>query len=197
MSPSLSNSQKWHDKAQIEYFSSFLKLWLAFNALYKRLFQNDGLTTDRAHIEAVKTRGGCLEDRFRALYEGNNDEANEFKLSLFEIIKKYDGGLIGGLTINQTENVRPQMSNAPLTAISFSTFIHPRSTQLRRQPTGFVRIGKYYVKDTPDDIFPYFIEILYMVRNALVHGEMEPTDENHEIIGNMYNILNILIRDLV
>ena len=200
--PRQSNSLEWFRKAEIDYFSAFVKLWLSFNALYKRLFQNDNLgRKDRQYIEALKVRDNSIKRRFKRLLEENSDEGKEFRLYLMELIRTYDGGLFGGKKIRQNEIIRPQINGQPIEEISFKQFIHPRNFQLKRKPRGYlkIKIGEnfYYIKDEPDTLWSYLIEILYMIRNQLIHGELEPTEENHKTIRACYNILNILIRDEV
>jgi len=196
--PRQSNSLEWFKKAEVDYFASFVKLWLSFNALYKRLFQNDNLRrNDRNYIEALKNRDNSLKRRFKRLFDENSDEGKEFRLYLMEFIRTYDGGIFGGKNITKNEIIRPQMNGQNLDEINFGDFIHPRNFQLRKKPRGYIKIGKYYVKENPDEIWPYFIEVLYMVRNQLIHGELEPTDENHKIIKACYNVLNLLIKDEV
>ena len=196
--PRQSNSLEWFKKAEVDYFASFVKLWLSFNALYKRLFQNDNLgRNDRNYIEALKNRDNSLKRRFKRLFDENSDEGKEFRLYLMEFIRTYDGGIFGGKNITKNEIIRPQMNGQNLDEINFGDFIHPQNFQLRRKPKGYIKIGKYYVKENPDEIWPYFIEVLYMVRNQLIHGELEPTDENHKIIKACYNVLNLLIKDEV
>jgi len=198
--PRESTSRDWFKKAEADYFSAFIKLWLSFNALYRRDYRGRNFgSNDRMHIETLKTEDNSLKKRFRRMYEEESDEAKEFRLYLSELIRKYDGGLFGGRKIVKNEKVKPQMHNQPLDDISFKKFIHPRSIQLKRHPskTAWSKIGKVYVRKSPDEIWPYFIEIIYMVRNLLIHGEMEPTEENHNIIKNCYHLLNTLIKDEV
>jgi len=196
--PRQSNSLEWFKKAEIDYFAAFVKLWLSFNALYKRLFQNDNLGRyDRNYIEALKNRDNSLKRRFKRLFDENSDEGKEFRLYLMEFIRTYDGGIFGGKNITKNEIIRPQMNGQKLDEINFKDFIHPRNFQLRRKPRGYIKIEKYYIKENSDEIWPYFIEVLYMVRNQLIHGELEPTDENHKIIKACYNVLSLLIKDEV
>ena len=195
---SQSNSLEWFKKAEMDYFAAFVKLWLSFNALYKRLFQNNNLgRNDRKYIEALKNIDNSLKRRFKDLFEQDSDEGKEFRLYLMEFIRTYDGGIFGGKNIVKNEVIRPQMNGKIVDEINFKDFIHPRNFQLKRKPKGYIKIGKYYIRENPDEIWPYFVEVLYMVRNQLVHGELEPTEDNHKIIKACYNVLNLLIKDEV
>lgn len=196
--PRQSNSLEWHKKSELDYFAAFIKLWLSFNSLYKRLYQNSSFgRNDRRYIEELKNTNNILKRNFRNLFDETSDESKEFRLHFNKIIKKYDSGLFGGKTILCNEHVQAWMNATKLNDIDFKKFIHPRSTQVSRTPPGYVKLGLIYIRDNSDEIWPYFIEILYMIRNMLIHGEMEPTDENHQTVKSCYHSLNILIKDEV
>lgn len=196
--PYQSNSLEWFKKSEVDYFSSFIKLWLSFNALYKISFQNDNLgRDDRRYVEALKTRNNSIKRRFKELFEKDSDDGKEFRLYLVEFIKTFDGGIFGGKSIVNNEIIKPQMNGNAVNDISFKDFIHPRNFQLKRTPGGYIKIGKYYIKDSPNETWSYFVEILYMMRNQLIHGELEPSDENHKTIKACYNVPNLIIKDVV
>lgn len=200
--PRAATSRDWFKRAETDYFSAFIKLWLSFNSLYRRDYHNRNFgKIDRKYIEALKAGNDSLNERFKKLFDFDEEsnEAREFRLHLIELVRKYDGGLFGQKTIQKTEYTKPQMNGIPLDEINFKDFIHPRSVQLKRIPNKdeWINISKMYIKKAPEEIWPYFVEILYMIRNLLIHGEMEPTEENHEIIKNCYFVLSILIKDEV
>jgi len=196
--PRQSNSLEWYKKSEIDYFSALMKLWLSFNALYNRMFQNSGFgSNDRKYIEELKNSNDILKTRFRRLFNEELPEGKELKVYLIGLIRKYDGGLFGGKKILRNERTKPQMDGTTLDEISFKEFIHPKSLQLQRTPRNYIRIDKTFIRNNADEIWPYYIEIIYMVRNLLIHGEMEPTKENHEIIKMCYHTLDILIKDKV
>lgn len=195
--PSQSNGANWFDRAEIDYFSSFLKLWLSFNATYKIIFQNDHLgTADRAYIEKLKG-DNVVKDSFKKIFNADSDERREFDLNLSELVKTYGSSVIGGKSIIKDDILKPQMNGSPVDKIDFSGFVHHNSFRLKNCPPRHRKIGNIYIKEDPDGIWPYFIEILYMLRNQLMHGSMEPTDQEHDTIRNCYILLRLLIKDLV
>ena len=52
------------------------------------------------------------------------------------------------------------------------------------------------IKLTADkgDIFNALLEIIYKVRCLLVHGDMEPSKENHEVVKQCYGLLHLMMR---
>lgn len=196
--PRQSNSLEWYKKSEVDYFSVFMKLWLSFNALYSRMFQGSNFgSNDRKYIEELKNSNNFLKIKFRSLFDEESPEGKEFKVYLMELMRKYDGGLFGGKRISKNERLKPQMNGNPLEEISFKKFIHSRCFQLKRTPRGYAKINEMYIRNNTDEIWPYYIEIIYLLRNSLIHGGMEPTEENHEIIKICYHTLNILIEDNV
>lgn len=196
--PRQSNSLEWYKKAEVDYFSAFMKLWLSFNALYSRMFQGSNFgSNDRKYIEELKNSNNFLKTKFRSLFDEELSEGKEFKVYLIELMRKYDGGLFGGKRISKNERLKPQMNGNPLEEISFKEFIHSRSFQLKRTPIGYTKINEMYIRNNADEIWTYYIEVIYMIRNLLIHGGMDPTEENHKIIRICYHTLNILIEDNV
>lgn len=48
--------------------------------------------------------------------------------------------------------------------------------------------------DSKDDCFNGVLEIIYKVRCLLVHGDLEPNAENHEVVRHCYGLLHLLMR---
>jgi len=200
--PRDTTSRDWFQKSETDYFAAFIKLWLSFNSLYKRDYRHHNFgSIDRKYIEMLKTENSSLKEKFKKLFDidEESNEAREFRLHLIELVKKYDGGLFGQLTIHKTEYIKPQMNGTRLDEINFKDFIHQRSLQLKKNPkkNEWIKVDRLYIKKSPEVIWPYIIEVLYMIRCLLIHGEMEPTDDNHKIIKHCYFVLSILIKDEV
>jgi hypothetical protein len=195
----ISNSREWYEKSEIDYFSAFLKLWLAFNAFYKRLYQaNSSLRSDRNFIEHIKINDQIVKNKFeRYLINSESSEAVEFRFYFSEFVREYGGTRLGNKSIikDNERGVKPQMNGIPVHEIDFFQFIHPRNHTLSRKTVaGYIKIENIYIKHNINDLFAVFIEMLYMMRNLLVHGLMEPTEENHKSIKCCYILLRLLIK---
>ncbi len=205
---SYNSSTEWFKKANINYVSAFINLWLAFNSLYKNLYlNNSNLRTDRDYINAIKleqvnwedfSNHLCLFNQFKRLWEEESNEWKEFRLYLGELILKFSWLGIGNDKIKKNEYLKPQMNWQVLNELSFKEIIHPKNFQLKRKPKGYKKLKeKCYVIDEPEKIWPYLIEVIYMIRNKLFHWELEPTEENLHIIRLCYNILFLIIKDII
>ena len=198
----ISNSKEWYDKSEIDYFSAFLKLWLSFNAFYKRLYQaNRALNLDRQFIEYIKGNENIVKDRFREfLLTSESSEAVEYRFYFSVFVRDYAGTRLGNksVKIDKYKGVKPQMNGVAIAEIDFSPFIHPRNHNLKNKNIqGYIKIENIYIQNDINLLFPVFIEMLYMMRNLLVHGVMEPTEENHKTIKCCYILLRHLIKNEV
>ena len=198
----VSNSKEWYEKSEIDYFSAFLKLWLAFNAFYKRLYQvNRSLRNDRQFIEEIKNTNNIVREKFQEYFiTSESSEAVEFRFYLSVFVRRYGGTRSGNKSVKRNDDVglKPQMNGSVVEEIDFSTFIHARSHNLKKNNIrGYIKIENIYIKEDIDLVFPVFIEMLYMMRNSLVHGIMEPKEDNHQTIKCCYILLRLLIKDLV
>jgi hypothetical protein len=198
----VSNSKEWFNKSEIDYFSAFLKLWLSFNAFYKRYYQaNAALRIDRNFIEELKNNNNIVKDRFRQyLLVLQSSEAVEFRFFFYEFVREYSGHRLGNKTIRKDliKGIKPQMNGRVVDELDFYSFIHPRNHVLRRaNVAGYIKIETLYIRNTIDPLWACFLEMIYMMRNLLVHGVMEPTDENHKSIKSCYIMLRHLIKNEV
>jgi len=198
----ISNSKEWYIKSEIDYFSAFLKLWLSFNAFYKRLFQaNKSLKIDRQFIEQLKSTDNIIKDRFRDfLVNLESSEAVEFKFYFSEFVREYGGIRLGNKSIKRDKflGINPQMFGISVSELDFYQFIHPRNHELKNKNIkGYIKIESLYITSDLNKIFPVFIEMLYMMRNQLVHGVMQPSDENHNTVKRCYIMLRHLIKNEV
>lgn len=79
----MSNYKDWIRKIDIEvdYFSAFIKAWIAFNAWYRSVYKE---RTDRDIIEKIKSDNNDLKGYIESLLDENNntDEAIEFRNNL-------------------------------------------------------------------------------------------------------------------
>ncbi|MDR0522268.1 MAG: hypothetical protein LBH00_10510 [Planctomycetaceae bacterium] len=63
-----------------------------------------------------------------------------------------------------------------------------RITQQQRH-NGLLELDENYITTDYNKLFPILFEAIYQVRNSLIHGSMEPHDENHNVVKYCYFIL--------
>jgi len=77
------NEEKWKQLIDIDYFTHFVKAWVAFNAWYKNHFPN--VDTDRQAINEIKSGNNKIEQKFNSLISGTNEESEIFKNNLGQL----------------------------------------------------------------------------------------------------------------
>ena len=85
-----------------------------------------------------------------------------------------------------------------LEELSFIEILYSKTFTLKKKPRGYKKLKeKCYLIDEPEKVWPYLIEIIYMIRNKLFHWELEPTEENLHIVRLCYNILFLIVKDII
>lgn len=68
---------QWRNLAEVDYFSQFIKIWIAFNAWMRTL--DHTITKDRALINKVKADGSRVKRSFESLLKNNDQNSIHFK----------------------------------------------------------------------------------------------------------------------
>jgi hypothetical protein len=77
------NEEKWKQLIEIDYFTHFVKAWVAFNAWYKNHFPDTN--TDREAINQIKNNSNRIKTKFNSLITGTNEESEIFKNNLGQL----------------------------------------------------------------------------------------------------------------
>lgn len=84
--------ERWIDKSGIDYYVSFIKAWIPFNAWYMSEYYDEDLkiTTDKAIIEKIKNESNLFKDKIISLVNSNSKEALEFKMNIYHLQKSLE-----------------------------------------------------------------------------------------------------------
>jgi hypothetical protein len=192
--------KEWFTKSQVDYFSSFVSLWLSCNSWYNFHYS---LANDREHINKVKsdfTNTNKLYKEFDKLFTGSFTKEQK---SLFANIELLHYSL-NRKVLNAPNLVRPlnfenilidYSQKAVVTGYS-NIIIKNAKTKKGNLKAGVsgVDLGDIVFINDSKKVFAGLFEIIYQIRCLLVHGDLEPTDDNHEIIKYCYLILADLMR---
>lgn len=192
--------KEWFSKSQIDYFSSFIALWLSCNSWYNFHYS---LKTDREHVNKIKsdfTNSNKLFKEFDKLFKGAISKEQK---SLFTSLEQLH------FCLNRI-NLKPDKMKYHL---SFDYILrdfskkddlngyesviikNPKTTagKIKTNVSG-VDLGGIVLENNSEKVFAGLFEIIYQVRCSLVHGHLQPTEDNHEIIKYCYFILNDLMK---
>ena len=72
----------WINRAELDYYSMFIKTWIPFNAWYMRDFYDESTvpprTSDKSIIEYLNASSNKYRDKIKSLLRGTDDASREF-----------------------------------------------------------------------------------------------------------------------
>lgn len=194
--------KEWFVKSRVDYFSPFVNLWLACNSWYN--FHYATLSGDREHLDTLKkdvTKQNVMYQKFEKLFSGapskermslfSNLELLHYSLTRAEIqpikLKK-----ILHFSFMLIEYSKKDNSMEYVNVLIFDA--RKVDGSLKANSNG-IDLGEIVIENNAQTIFSGILEIIYQTRCMLVHGELEPTEENHEVVKYCYLILHDLMKD--
>lgn len=194
--------KEWFTKSQVDYFSSFVSLWLSCNSWYNFHYS---LANDREHINKVKsdfTNANKLFKAFDKLFTGSYTKEQKSLFANIELLHySLNRKVLSAPSLIKPlnfENVLIDYSQKSLpTAYTEITIKNAKTIKgkLKASVSG-VDFGDLVFVNDSRKVFAGLFEIIYQVRCLLVHGDLEPTEDNHEIIKYCYLILADLMKPL-
>jgi hypothetical protein len=70
----------WIERAELDFYTMFIKTWIPFNAWYMRDFYDESInrTSDKSIIEFLNSNSNKYRDKIKSLLRGNDDISKEF-----------------------------------------------------------------------------------------------------------------------
>lgn len=184
--------KEWRAYAEVDYFSQFILLWLAANAWY------------RSHYAEITTRKDRdFLDKLRADHSPRNKLFSRFERAISSPATKENRELIASIdslffALNRTTLYWDDQSNTQKIALdNCLTTPYPKAygpLTVKKNAPGITVSENLKLTESKDDVFNGLLEIVYKVRCMLVHGDLEPSKENHEVVRHCYGLLHLLMR---
>ena len=187
------NRIEWLSKAEIDYFSPFVSLWLACNAWYNFYYPEAG-SKDRDRINIIKddkTKRNHLRRKFKELLVETNPAATAFRSNLEQFSCALDNAGIcengnGELISFDNAFCSPNTPRISLKVVTTRT----KTGKLREKDRNrVIDLGALTVTSDIDKLFAGVFEMIYQVRCNLVHGSLEPSKLNHAVVKYAYQLL--------
>lgn len=186
------HKEKWLAKAEIDYFSPFVSLWLACNSWYNSHYPDAG-TRDRNKINKIKTDATMrnhIRVRFKKLISEQSPESTAFKGNVEQFVRALDNAGLqedNGEAINfDNASCIPDATRESLKiTVKRTTKGNIRSKYIDR----VIDLGTLTVTSDADKLFSGLFEIIYAIRCKLVHGTLEPNEYNHTVVKYAYLVL--------
>ena len=77
------NSEKWKNLASIDYFTQFIKAWIAFNAWYRNYYER--IENDRDAINEIKANPNSFRNKLISLLNDKGNDGNSFRARIAEL----------------------------------------------------------------------------------------------------------------
>jgi len=176
--------KEWLEKSRIDYFSPFIALWLSCNSWYRSHYADVG-TVDRNLVDKIKsdyTTRNLLYKRFKDLFTANSRDGISFRTNI-------------ELLHYALENASVTSDSGIICSLRYTVLDYDHKsvtcdlTGKENDTANSVRLEKIWVTKDTTKLFPGTFEIMYQIRNMLIHGNINPSPEHHEIIKYCYAFL--------
>lgn len=186
--------KEWFAKAKIDYFAPFVNLWLSCNAWYMDHYSELD-KKDRTHIDKVKsdyTPRNHIYKHFKKLLEGDAKENQIFKSNIQQLhFALNDASLtseaIGVISFESAVCDFTNKNNK--TNLIQSPHIKKDGSVYEAEKANVLKLESIYIISDTEKIFAGLFEIIYQVRNCLIHGHMNPGDNEYRVVKYCYLIL--------
>lgn len=194
--------KEWMEKSAIDYFSPFISLWLACNSWYMSHYSdlndqhggNNG-ANDRDFINKLKedTSGrNHFYRKFEELIDSGGKEGISFRTDIELLHYALDRAALapdrlGACSFRQAVIDYNDKEN-PIDLIK-SPRINQDGSVHSGDESEIIKLDQIYVTSNRQHCFAGVMEIIYQVRNMLVHGNINPDKDEHDVVKYCYRIL--------
>ncbi len=184
--------KEWRAKAEVDYFPQLVVLWLSTNAWYRSHYSEITTRKDRDFLNKLRddhsTRNKIYTRFDRVLSAADTKDRAE----LINTIEALSFAL-------NSAKLRWDEQNASSVITFKNCLLSPNpktygSLVVKKRASGITISDTLKLTDDRSALFNGFLEIIYQVRCQLVHGQLEPNDENHEVVKQCYFLLHLLMR---
>lgn len=184
--------KEWRAYAEVDYFSQFILLWLSTNAWYRSHYAEIATRKDRDFLEKLRHDHSPRNKLFARFERAISSPSMKENRELLSIIEALSFGLNRATLfwIDGAELQRISLDNC-LTSTTPKSF---GPLTVNKHSSGLSISGNLKLVESKDDVFNGFLEIIYKVRCLLVHGDLEPSDDNHEVVKQCYALLHLMMR---
>ena len=183
--------KEWRDKAEVDYFPQLVILWLSANSWYRSHYSEIESKRDRDFLNKLRedhSTRNKLFARFNKLLQADGTKGRA------ELINYIEGLFFALNTANLLWDEELSTSLISFSNCLFVPFPKKYDSLIVNLYASGIRINENLkLTDDKSVLFNGFLEIIYQVRCQLVHGQLEPNDENHEVVKQCYFLLQELM----
>ena len=172
--------KEWRTYAEVDYFSQFILLWLSTNAWYRSHYAEITNRNDREFLNKLRTDHSPRNKLFTKFERAISSPSIKENRELMSIIEALSFGL-NRATLFWDDDDHAQPINFENCMTATSPKVYGPMT-VKKNASGITISDNLKLLESKDDVFNCFLEIIYMVRCLLVHGDLEPSTDNHEVV---------------
>jgi hypothetical protein len=199
--------KEWIEKASIDYFAPFISLWLACNSWYMSHYSdlNDNYpegksANDRDFINKIKkdtSSRNHIYSRFAELIDKNDKDGIAFRTDIellhYALVRANlkpdrikECSLINAVIDYQNKDNPVNLIKKPKT--------NKDGSVRAAEADSVIKLDQIFITSDKAQFFAGLFEIIYQVRNMLIHGQLNPNKDEHEVVKYCYRILWELMR---
>lgn len=183
--------KEWRANAEVDYYPQLVILWLSTNSWYRSHYSEITTKRDRDFLNKLRddhSTRNKLYARFDKLLQAEDTKGRA------ELINHIEGLFfaLNTAALLWDEEVSSSAIRFDNCLLAFtpksygSLIVNLRASGIRISDT-------LKLTDDKSALFNGLLEIIYQVRCQLVHGQIEPKDENHEVVKQCYFLLHALM----
>lgn len=184
--------KEWRANAEVDYYPQLVILWLSTNSWYRSHYSEITTKRDRDFLNKLRedhsTRNKIYArfDRLLSQADGTKDRA--------ELLNHVEG-----LFFALNRALLLWEENESSSVITFENCLishNPKtygSLHVKPHASGINISATLKLTDDKSLLFNGLLETIYQIRCQLVHGQLEPKIENHEVVKRCYFLLRELM----
>jgi hypothetical protein len=187
--------KEWMERAALDYYAPFILLWLSFNSWYRSHYSDLENGQDREFINTLKTDDTGRNRPFRkfqTLIRRDDKPAMVFRNDIEMFHRALDAASLS----NQPKGAKYISLEKALIDFSQKNNETGYITLLRKsRQQDKVKLHELHVTNDYNQLFAGVLECIYQCRCLLVHGNLEPAPQNHEVAEYCYKVLLAIMPD--
>ena len=184
--------KEWRAKAEVDYFPQLVVLWLSTNAWYRSHYSEITTRKDRDFLNKLRddhsTRNKIYTRFDRVLSAADTKDRAEL-INTIEALS---------FALNSAQLLWDEQNASSVITFTNCLLAHNPKTYgslvVKKRASGITISDTLKLTEDRSALFNGFLEIIYQIRCQLVHGQLEPNDENHEVVKQCYFLLHLLMR---
>lgn len=183
--------KEWRANAEVDYYPQLVILWLSTNSWYRSHYSEITTKRDRDFLNKLRDDHSTRNKLFARFNKLLQAEGTKGRAELINYIE----GLFFALNI-ATLLWDEEISSSGIRYDNCLFTPHPKTygSLIVNIHVSGIRINETLkLTDNKSALFNGLLEIIYQIRCLLVHGQMEPKNENHEVVKQCYFLLHELM----